>query len=94
MEENTMKYNYGVTPNFNESTTIKAPQLLSLIERDVKQGKWNIYEGGDKKHYAKISYKGKTFTYGEHIFLKGSPREIQFLENKLQKILKVTPRKF
>lgn len=61
MEENTMKYNYGVTPNFNESTTIKAPQLLSLIERDVKQGK---------------------------------KREIQFLENKLQKLINVTPRKF
>lgn len=93
MEENIMKYNYGVVPDFRKSMIVRVPQLLSMIERDVKQGKWNTYEGGDDKHCAKISYKGKSFEYGEHIFIQGSPREIQFLEEKLSKIIKVIPRK-
>ena len=88
-----MKYNYGVVPNFKNSMIVKVPQLLSMRERDVKQGKWNVYRGGDENHCPQISYEAKTFTYGEHIFITGSPREIQFLEEKLQGILKVIPRK-
>jgi hypothetical protein len=88
-----MEYNYGVVPNFKNATLMKVPQFLSMITKDVKQGKWNIYEGGDKKHCAKISYKGKSFTYGEHIFIKGSERELKYLEEKLKQIIRVIPRK-
>lgn len=88
-----MMYNYGVVPNFKYAKIVKVPQLVSMIERDVKQGKWNIYDGGDKKHYPRISYKSKSFTYGEHIFIKGSEREIKYLEEKLAKIIEVIPRR-
>lgn len=93
-EDNIMRYNYGVVPNFKNATLMKVPQFLSLLKKDISQGKWNIYEGGDENHLAKISYKGKSFEYGEHIFIKGSERELKFLEEKLSKILKVIPRKF
>lgn len=91
-----MQYKYGVTGKFTkgEGVVVKAPQLIDLIKRDVHRGKWNIYEGGDKKHTAKISYKGKNWEYGEHIYIIGSKREIQFLESKIKKYLKVIPRKF
>lgn len=91
-----MKYKYGVVDKFakNEGVVVKAPQLIDLIRRDVLRGKWNIYEGGDERHNAKISYKGKNFTYGEHIFIVGSKREIQFLESKISQYLKVVPRVF
>lgn len=90
-----MRYTYGVIDKFkDDGVIVKAPQLIDLIKRDVKRGKWNIYEGGDEKHTAKISYKGKTFEYGEHIFIKGSEREIKFLESKITKFIKVIPRKF
>jgi len=90
-----MLYKYGVTETTQkEGVIVKAPQLIDLIKRDVKRGKWNIYEGGDKNHTAKVSYKGKNWEYGEHIFIKGSKREIQFLESKIQKFIEVIPRKF
>ena len=91
-----MQYKYGVTDKFTngEGILIKAPQLISLIKRDVQRGKWNIYRGGDKKHTAKISYKGKNWEYGEHIYIIGTQREIQHLENKLKQFLKVIPRKY
>lgn len=91
-----MQYKYGVTGKFTkgEGIIVKAPQLIDLIRRDVNRGKWNLYEGGDEKHAAKISYKGKGFTYGEHIFIIGSKREIQFFEEKISKFMKVIPRKF
>ena len=90
-----MQYKYGVTDKFTdgEGIIVKVPQFIDMLKRDVKQGKWNIYRGGDRKHTAKISYEGKTFTYGEHIFIIGSPREIKFLEEKISKFLKVIPRK-
>ena len=91
-----MRYKYGVVGKFlgNEGVVVKAPQLIDLIHRDVKRGKWNLYEGGDDKHNAKVSYKGKSFEYGEHIFIQGSEREIRFLEKKIAKFIKVIPRKF
>ena len=91
-----MQYKYGVVDKFlnNEGVIVKAPQLIDLIRRDVKKGKWNIYEGGDKKHTAKISYKGKSFEYGEHIFIKGSEREIKYFEKQIAKFIEVIPRKF
>lgn len=91
-----MQYKYGVNGKFvkDEGIVVKAPQLIDLIKRDVLRGKWNIYRGGDKKHTARVSYEGKGFTYGEHLFIIGSQREIQFLESKISKYLKVIPRKF
>ena len=91
-----MQYKYGVVDKFikGEGIIVKAPQLIDLIRRDVSRGKWNLYEGGDKKHTAKISYKGKNFTYGEHIFIIGSKREIQFFEKQISKFIKVIPRNF
>lgn len=91
-----MQYKYGVTDKFTngEGMIVKVPQFLDMIKRDVRTGKWNIYRGGDEKHSAKISYEGKNFIYGEHIFIIGSKREIKFLEEKLRKYLKVIPRKF
>jgi len=52
-----MQYKYGVVDKFvkGEGVVVKAPQLIDLIKRDVHRGKWNIYEGGDKKHTAKVS---------------------------------------
>ena len=91
-----MQYKYGVVGKFvgNEGITVKAPQLIDMIRRDVKKGKWNIYNGGDKKHTARVSYEGKSFTYGEHIFIVGSEREIKFFESQISKFMKVIPRKF
>ena len=91
-----MQYKYGVIEKFSggEGIVVKAPQLIDLIKRDVKRGKWNVYNGGDSKHTARVSYEGKGFTYGEHIFIIGSKREIQFLESKLAKFLKVIPRHY
>ena len=90
-----MKYKYDVVQKFRgDGVVVKAPQLIDLIKRDVSRGKWNIYEGGDDKHTAKVSYKGNGWEYGEHIFIDGSQREIQFLENKIQEFIKVIPRKF
>ena len=91
-----MQYKYGVNDKFTngEGIIVKAPQLIDLIKRDVKRGKWNIYNGGDETHTAKVSYKGKNWEYGEHIFITGSKREIQFLESKIKKYIKVIPRKF
>ena len=91
-----MQYKYGVTGKFtkSEGVIVKAPQLIDLIKRDVNRGKWNIYRGGDKKHAARVSYEGKNFQYGEHLFIIGSKREIQFLESKIKSFIKVIPRKF
>ena len=91
-----MQYKYGVTGKFTggEGVIVKAPQLIDLIKRDVSRGKWNIYRGGDEKHTARISYEGKNFQYGEHIFIIGSKREIKFFEQKISKFIKVIPRKF
>ena len=91
-----MKYKYGVVDKFLEGdgVIVKAPQLIDLIKRDVKRGKWNIYNGGDKKHTAKVSYQGKNFEYGEHIFIVGSEREIKYLESKIKSFIEVIPRKF
>ena len=91
-----MQYKYGVTGKFTkgEGIIVKVPQFLDMIKRDVKRGKWNIYEGGDEKHTAKISYKGKNFTYGEHIYIIGSEREIKYLEEKISEFIQVIPRKF
>ncbi len=91
-----MRYKYGVIDKFlkDDGVVVKAPQLIDLIKRDVKRGKWNLYEGGDDKHNAKVSYKGKSFEYGEHIFIQGSKREIQYFEQQIAKFIKVIPRKF
>ena len=91
-----MQYKYGVTGKFTngEGIIVKAPQLIDMIKRDVSRGKWNIYRGGDEKHAARVSYEGKNFQYGEHIFIVGSKREIQFFEEKISKFMKVIPRKF
>lgn len=91
-----MQYKYGVVGKFvgNEGITVKAPQLIDMIKRDVKRGKWNIYNGGDKKHTARVSYEGKSFTYGEHIFIVGSEREIKYFEEQISKFMEVIPRKF
>ena len=91
-----MQYKYGVTDKFNggEGIIVKAPQLIDLIKRDVNQGKWNLYEGGDKSHTAKVSYKGKNWEYGEHLFIIGSKNEIKFLESKIRKFIEVIPRKY
>ena len=91
-----MKYYYGVIPKFDKKKgiVVKAPQLIDLIRRDVKKGKWNIYEGGDDKHPAKISYKNQKWEYGEHIFITGSEREIKFFEEKISDFIKVIPKKF
>ena len=78
----------------NNGIVVKAPQLIDLIKRDVLRGKWNIYEGGDDTHSAKISYKGKNWEYGEHIFIVGTKREIKFFEKKLSQFIKVIPKKF
>ena len=91
-----MQYKYGVVDKFTngEGIIVKAPQLIDLIKREVSRGKYNIYRGGDKTHTAKVSYEGKNFTYGEHIFIIGSKREIQFFESKISKFIEVIPRKF
>ena len=91
-----MKYKYGVVGKAIEpkGIIVKVPQFIDMLKRDVKKGKWNIYEGGDNKHPAKISYKGKSFEYGEHIFIYGSEREIKFLEKIISEFIKVIPRKF
>ena len=90
-----MKYKYGVIDKFDgNSVVVKAPQLIDLIRRDVSRGKWNIYEGGDDHHTAKISYKGNNWEYGEHIFITGSQREIQYFESKIKEFIEVIPRKF
>ncbi len=91
-----MQYKYGVIDKFlkKDGIVVKAPQLIDLIKRDVSRGKWNIYEGGDDKHSAKISYKGKNWEYGEHIFITGSEREIKFFEEKISSFMKVIPKKF
>lgn len=91
-----MKYKYGVVGKIREPTGIicKAPALIDLLKRDVSQGKWNIYEGGDEKHPAKVSYKGKNWEYTEHIFIYGSEREIRFFESVIKEFMKVVPRVF
>lgn len=90
-----MKYKYDVVQKFRgDGIVVKAPQLIDLIKRDVSRGKWNIYEGGDENHTAKISYKGNGWEYGEHIFITGSQREIQYFENQIKDFIKVIPRKF
>lgn len=89
-----MKYNYGVVDK-PEGRIIKAPALIDLLKRDVQQGKWNIYEGGtDGENTAKISYKGNGWEYGEHIFIKGSKRELRFFESKIREFMEVIPRVF
>ena len=89
-----MQYRYGVADNNAIGIVVKAPQLIDLIKRDVNRGKWNIYRGGDDKHTAKVSYVGKNWEYGEHIFITGSEREIRHLEQKLSEFMEVIPRKF
>ena len=91
-----MQYKYGVVDKFTnqEGVDVRAPQLISLIKRGVKVGKWNIYNGGDKKHTARVSYEGEGFTYGEHIFIVGSEREIKYFEEQISKFIEVIPRKF
>ena len=90
-----MKYKYDVVGKFKgDGTAVKVPQLIDLLKRDVARGKWNIYEGGDETHTAKVSYKGKNWEYGEHIFIAGSKREIQFFESKIKEFIEVIPRKF
>lgn len=90
-----MKYKYDVIDKFiSEGVVVKAPQLIDLLKRDVARGKWNIYEGGDETHTAKVSYKGKNWEYGEHIFIAGSKREIQFFESKIKEFIEVIPKKF
>lgn len=91
-----MKYIYGVVGKIHETrgTIIKAPALADLIKRDVTLGKWNIYEGGDDKHPAKISYKSKSFEHSEHIFIYGSKNEIQFFESLIKEFIKCVPRTF
>ena len=92
-----MRYSYGIIDKFGKTkgTVIKAPALVDLIKRDVKLGKWNVYEGGvEGKTSAKISYKNEKWEYGEHIFIEGSPNEIKFFEEKISKFMKVIPKKF
>jgi len=90
-----MKYKYDVIEKFRgDGVIVKAPQLIDLLKREVARGKWNIYEGGDEKHTAKVSYKGKNWEYGEHMFIDGSQREIQFFESKIKEFIEVIPRKF
>jgi len=91
-----MQYKYGVVEKFTggEGIVVKAPQLISLIKREVSRGKYNIYRGGDNRHTARVSYEGKSFTYGEHIFIVGSKREIQYLEQEIKPYIEVIPRKF
>ncbi len=39
-----MRYKYGVIDKFlkDDGVVVKAPQLIDLIKRDVKRGKWNL----------------------------------------------------
>jgi hypothetical protein len=91
-----MKYKYGVVgkSTCKDGIIVKAPALISLLKKEVDSGKWNIYEGGDDNHPAKISFKGKSFEYGEHMFVYGSEREIRFFEEAISKFIKVIPRVF
>lgn len=91
-----MQYKYGVVGKLkcNGGTFIKVPALVSLLKKEISQGKWNIYEGGDSRHPAKISFKGKSFEYGEHMFIYGSQREFEFFEKIIEDFIKVIPRKF
>lgn len=91
-----MKYKYAVTSKVVDKTAIPTtvPELASLIKRDVSVGKWNIYNGGNKENPVKISFQTPNWTYGEHLFIFGSKREIQFLEKLLDDVLPVIPRKF
>ena len=88
-----MKYNYGVVER-KSGVIVKAPALADIVKRDVRNGKWNIYSGGDEKHPARISYESENFTYGEHMFIGGSKREIQFFEKLISQYIKVIPRVF
>ena len=89
-----MQYKYGVIDNGLDGIIVKAAQLIDLIKRDVNRGKWNVYDGGDNKHTAKISYKGKNWEYGEHIYIRGSENEFKYLEQELSKFMEVNPRQF
>ena len=91
-----MRYKYDVISKTKEKgVIIKAPKLASLIKKEVSLGKWNIYDGGvDGKNTAKLSYKGKNWEYGEHMFIYGSKKEFEHLEQLISKWVKVNPRIF
>ena len=89
-----MRYYYGVIDKFIEEKgrTATAKQIASLIKRDVNVGKWNIFNGGNKNTSATCSYKKGKFTYHEHLFIQGKPKEFKELEALIQPIIKVIPR--
>ena len=90
-------YKYGVIEkeNAKKGMVVKAPQLLSIIKKEVGLGKWNQYDGGvNKKTPAKLSYKGKNWEYGEHLFIYGSKKDFKWLEKMIEGLIPIIPRKF
>lgn len=91
-----MRYYYGVLDKFIEEKgrTATAKQIASLIKRDVEFGKWNIFNGGKKDTSANCSYIKGNFTYHKHLFITGKAVEFQELEQLIEPIIEVIPRKF
>lgn len=89
-----MKYYYGTLDKFIEEKgrTVTAKQLASIIKRDVDYGKWNIFNGGQKDTSANCSYTKGNFTHHEKLYVTGSNKEFQELENLIQTFIEVIPR--
>ena len=89
-----MRYYYGIVAKFinSEGRNVTAKQLASIIKKDVKFGKWNLYTGGAEDSVADISYHNGDFTYHEHLFITGKPKEFQELERLIKPFIEVIPR--
>jgi hypothetical protein len=91
-----MRYSYGTNDSYtNGSRTATAKQIASLIKRDVRFGKWNVYHGGkENSRTATCSYRRKGFVYHEHLLIYGKKKEFELLERLIKPIIEVIPREY
>ena len=92
-----MRYKYGTKDCYTSfrGKDCSVKELASIIKRDVECGKWNQYEGGEVDSIdAHCRYKRNGFQYHEQLLIYGNKKEFKELEQLIDDIIFVNPRKF